>query len=258
MERGKRRLLSSELHRADLPRGQALGTTSAALQLVAAPQPQEARRSSASARRRGPAPTSPARQPASQPASHSATTPRARSRARALGQRPLGRARAPAHPRTPALRSPQGPAPSRAALGSAPGTLSCPAGSPTSLPPREWDNFFPLTHTKGSVRTCPFGVRVGELPKLEAEKSQSWAFEHAQLRQPRTGVQNVNPCRLAFRVVGNRGSWEGNGATAKAEMETVGEQDWEGVKRLTFFLPVFLSFLLFPPIHSFVSFHGTF
>lgn len=107
------------------------------------------------------------------------------------------------------------------------------------------------------MRTCPFGVRVGELPKLEAEKSQSWAFEHAQLRQPRKGFRNVNPCRLAFRVVGNRGSWEGNGALAKAEMGTVGNRKvWEGARRLTSFLQVFLSFLLFPPsIHFHVSFH---
>lgn len=85
----------------EVPGFQALDTVAPALPLVAAPQPQEAQWSSASVRRRGPAPARPAR--------HSATTPRARSRARALGQRPLGRARAPALPLTRALRSPRGP-----------------------------------------------------------------------------------------------------------------------------------------------------
>lgn len=164
------------------------------------------------------------------------------------------RARAATDP--PRCAAPQGSATPRPPFGSAPGTPNCPARSPTSLPPWEWVNFSPLTHTEGSVRTCPFGVRVGELPKLEAEKSPSWAFEHAQLRQPRKGFRNVNPCRLAFRVVGNKGSWEGNGAMAKAEMGTVGNRRGEGAGRLTYFLQVFLSFVVFPPsIHSHVSFH---
>lgn len=184
------------------------------------------------------------------PSRHPATTPRARAPARALGLRPLGRARAPALPRTPKRRSPGGPSSfPRAPL--SPGTLNCQASSPTSLLPRECDNFLPFTHTQGCVRTCPFGVRVGELPKLETKKSHSWAFEHAQLWQPRKGFRPVNPRPASWETW----SWGGDRAVAKAQVGTMGDRKVWGGQKVNF-LPFLSPSLLAASIHSQILFHN--
>lgn len=150
-ERGKRR---SEQHRAALPaarlrsrrcfapsspRFEALGTAPAALPPVAAQQPLEAPRSSASARRRGPAPPRPP------PRDHSPSAlPRTCPRTA-----PLGRARAPRAARAPKR----------------------PASSPYWLPRREWNDFLPFTHTQGSVRTClPLRGAGGRVAKVGNRK----------------------------------------------------------------------------------------
>lgn len=191
------------------------------------------------------------------PARRPATTPRARARARALGPRPLGWARAPALPRTPAPHSPRGPAtrarPWEAPLGSGQGAPNLSGNSSTWLPPRECDNFFPFTHTQGCVRTCPLGCGWESCQSWKPKKNQSWAFEHAQLGRAREGFQNANPCQRAFMAVGDTESWFANGAMEKAEQVKCGTESPGRTRgQLPFFFFFLLSSLL-PSIFTFLS-----